>query len=99
MSEVDSQSPNRSEDQKNRQNKQRADFWKIPARARLKPIKDGKRQCYATSLAFELNGQNVELVIGARSRKLVRELFEKLAPGYRANPDMIHDVIWSKADE
>lgn len=88
-----------AEDKKNRQNQQRADFWKIPARARLKPIKDGKRRCYATLLAFELNGTNVELVIGASSRKLVREVFEKLSPGFVAKPELIHDVYWSKADE
>lgn len=89
----------RTEDQKNRQNKQRADFWKIPARARLKPMKDGKRRCYATLMAFELNGQNVELVIGASNRKLVREIFEKLAPGHKVIPELIHDVYWSKVDE
>lgn len=71
----------------------------IKQRIRLKPMKEqGKRECYATAMLLDFNGKEVEIVVGTRTKKLVKELFAHLCPGYEAIEDRVYRVIWSKAD-
>lgn len=63
------------------------------------PVKTGERESYATAMLYNLNGQDVEIVVGARTKKLVKELFAALVPGYEAIAERIYKVTWKKNDD
>lgn len=61
----------------------------------LLPVKDGKRSGYAMLTCYWHDGRNIELVIGARTRKLVAEIHHGLT-GETADRTRIYAVTWSK---
>lgn len=68
-------------------------------RISLKPaVKTGERESYATGMLYKLNGRDVEIVVGARTKKLVKEIFAALVPGYEAISERIYKVTWRKSD-